>query len=90
MLSVTDRLLLQAVQGRKNLGLKGVLQEEDLSYRQSLRHISDLVEKHIIQAWVPLLHPQTLGYRKHMWFWLRTNPQKPEELLFFKRMKPFF
>lgn len=66
MLSVTDRLLLQAVQDRKNLELKGVLREEQMSYRQSLRHITDLVEKHIIEAWVPLLHPQSLGYLKHM------------------------
>ncbi|MHA2363656.1 MAG: hypothetical protein ACXAC7_06840 [Candidatus Hodarchaeales archaeon] len=78
--------MLQALQVRSSLGLKPVLTNNNLeiSYRQSLRRITELYEQGVIQSWIPLIHPQALGHRKYMWFWLRTNPQKSEELDFFK------
>ena len=86
VLSATDKLVLQELQKRRTMNLKGSLDTDTYPYRQYLRSIDKLVEKSIITGWVPVFHPFTGEYKKLVWFFVRTNPRDPQDLEFLKSL----
>ena len=86
VLSATDKLVLQELQKRHTMNLKGSLDTDTYPYRQYLRSIDKLIENNIITGWVPVFHPFTGDYKKLVWFFVRTNPRDPQDLEFLKSL----
>lgn len=85
-ISATEKFILTDLQKRSSVSLKSSLDTETYSYRQYLRIIDKMIDNNFIRGWVPVFHPFFSTYKKMVWFFLRTNPRDPQDLVFLQSL----